>query len=166
MRLYTAYRSLVIVMFMLSTGAVAANETKTLASDFTLKSQSGENLRLEEMRGDVILINFWASWCGPCRKEMPYLDELQSEFSGLGFTVLGINVEEDSNSAKEFIAELQVKFPVLFDNKQLVSELYNVDAMPTTVMVDRNGYQRLLHRGYVEGDEVAYRKIIKELIRE
>jgi len=166
MRFYTAIQRLVIVILMVSTGSVAAAEMKSLASDFTLKSHNGENLRLEEMRGDVVLINFWASWCGPCRKEMPYLDDLQKDFAGLGFTVLGINVEEDSNSAIEFIDELKVSFPVLFDNKQLVSEMYKVDSMPMTVMIDRNGYQRLLHRGYVEGDEVAYRAIIKELIRE
>jgi len=147
-------------------GTVAAKESKTLASDFTLKSQSGENVRLEEMRGDVILINFWASWCGPCRKEMPYLDDLQKDFSNLGFTVLGINVEENSDSAKDFIDELKVSFPVLFDNKQLVSQLYKVDSMPMTVMIDRNGFSRLIHRGYVDGDEVAYRTVIKELIRE
>jgi len=159
-----------IILLLVNNGTFSssayANEVKQLAKDFTLKALSGENLRLEEMRGDVILINFWASWCGPCRQEMPYLDELQTDFGDLGFTVLGINVEENSRHAKDFINEVKVNFPVLFDNKQLVSELYNVDSMPMTVMVDRHGYQRLIHRGYEEGDEVAYRQVIKELIRE
>jgi len=166
MRFYKIIQLVSLVIVLCSAGKVAATETKSLAIDFTLKAASGENIRLEEMRGDVILINFWASWCGPCRQEMPYLDDLQKDFSNLGFTVLGINVEQDSGSAKAFIDELKVSFPVLFDNKQLVSQLYKVDSMPMTVMIDRNGFSRLVHRGYVEGDEVAYRTIIKELIRE
>ncbi|MDP2562861.1 TlpA disulfide reductase family protein [Psychrobium sp. 1_MG-2023] len=157
---------LMAALMVLMVSAANASEEKTMAQDFTLKSLSGENLRLQEMRGDVILVNFWATWCGPCRKEMPYLDELHQEFADLGFSVLGVNVEQDSNLATDFINELEVSFPVLFDNKQQVSELYKVDAMPMTVMIDRNGYQRVLHRGYVDGDEEIYRKIIKELIRE
>ncbi|SFD47796.1 TlpA family protein disulfide reductase [Pseudoalteromonas denitrificans] len=143
-----------------------ADQAKSAAADFTLKSQSGENLRLQEMRGEVVLINFWASWCGPCRQEMPYLEKIQQKYHDLGFTVLGINVEEDSTAAKALLKELSVSFPILFDDKNTVSEMYKVDAMPMTVLVDRDGYQRYLHRGYQSGDEVKYQKIIKALLRE
>ncbi len=141
-------------------------EDKKLAADFTLKSNKDENLRLEEMRGDIVLINFWASWCGPCRKEMPILEDISKKYQDLGVTVLGINVEEDSSPAKRILAELGISFPILFDSKNVVSELYNVDAMPMTVVVDRQGYQRFLHRGYKSGDEVKYQNVIKGLLRE
>jgi peroxiredoxin len=136
------------------------------APDFTLKSASGENLKLSEYRGEVVLINFWASWCGPCRQEMPALDELHNRYRALGFTVLGVNVEEDSRKAREVLKDLQVSFPVLLDDRSTVSRLYDVVAMPSTVLVDRNGNIRYLHKGYQPGLEDVYLQQVRELIRE
>lgn len=136
------------------------------APDFTLKSRSGENLKLSEYRGDVVMINFWASWCAPCRQEMPLLEELYKKYSDLGFTLLAVNVEEDSSKADDLLKEIPVTFPVLFDNTNKVSKLYNVVAMPSTVIVDRDGNMRYLHRGYLPGYEEQYKKQVKELIRE
>jgi len=150
---------------MLGIGSAAA-DTSGPAPDFTLKSSSGENLRLSEYRGEVVMINFWASWCAPCRQEMPLLDELYSQYQPMGFTILGVNVEEDSSKAKKLLGELPVSFPILFDNKSDVSKLYNVVAMPSTVMVDRNGNVRYLHQGYKPGYEDIYQQQIRELIRE
>jgi peroxiredoxin len=136
------------------------------APDFTLKSAGGENLKLSEYRGEVVLINFWASWCGPCRQEMPALDELHNRYRSLGFTVLGVNVEEDSRKAREVLNDLQVSFPVLLDDRSTVSRLYDIVAMPSTVLVDRNGNIRYLHKGYQPGLEDVYLQQVRELIRE
>jgi peroxiredoxin len=136
------------------------------APDFTLKSDSGTNLRLSEYRGEVVMINFWASWCGPCRQEMPLLDELYDQYSPMGFTILGVNVEEDSSKATELLEQIPVSFPVLFDTKSTVSKLYDVVAMPSTVLVDRDGNVRYLHHGYKPGYEEAYQQQVRELIRE
>jgi peroxiredoxin len=136
------------------------------APDFTLKSMRGKNIKLSELAGNVILLNFWASWCGPCRTEMPLLNELQNRYEPLGFTVLGVNVEEDSSPAKTFLAKTPVEFPILLDNRNEVSKRYDVLAMPTTVMIDRNGKVRYLHKGYQAGDEKKYKKMIKKLVRE
>ena len=105
------------------------------APDFALKSSTGENLRLSEYRGDVVMINFWATWCGPCRQEMPLLDELYARYQRVGFNLLGVNIDDDSRRAMQMIDELGVNFPVLFDARKEVSELYNVEAMPVTVLV-------------------------------
>jgi len=113
-----------------------------------------------------VLINFWASWCGPCRQEMPALDELHNRYRALGFTVLGVNVEEDSRKAREVLKDLQVSFPVLLDDRSTVSRLYDVVAMPSTVLVDRNGNIRYLHKGYQPGLEDVYLQQVRELIRE
>lgn len=148
------------------TGAASASVLSGAAPDFTLKSESGKNLRLSEHRGQVVMINFWASWCGPCRQEMPILDQLQQRYSKAGFTVLGVNVEQDSSQAERLLKDMNISFPILFDSDSVVSKLYDVSAMPVTVMIDKDGNMRYLHKGYKPGFEDQYRQQIKELIRE
>jgi len=143
-----------------------ADIAKGLAPDFSLKSSSGKNLKLSEYRGDVVMINFWASWCGPCRQEMPLLEDLYREYEPLGFTILGVNVEEDSSKAKNMLKQIPVSFPVLFDNTSKVSKLYDVVAMPSTVLVDRDGNVRYLHHGYKPGYIDTYQEQVRSLIRE
>jgi len=147
-------------------GALALPALADPAPDFTLKSNSGENVRLAELRGKVVMLNFWASWCGPCRQEMPLLDGLYKRYNPAGFEYLGINVEEDNTDALKLINDLGVSFPILFDPESKASELYRVDAMPTTVLIDKKGQIRYLNRGYKPGDEDKYRDEIRELIRE
>ncbi len=136
------------------------------APDFALKSSTGENLRLSEFRGDVVMINFWATWCGPCRQEMPLLDELYARYERVGFNLLGVNIDDDSRRAMQMIEELGVDFPVLFDARKEVSKLYEVDAMPVTVLVDREGNVRYVHHGYKPGYEEKYLDQIRSLLRE
>ena len=136
------------------------------AANFTLKSADGNNIRLSEFVGQVVLINFWASWCGPCRQEMPHLDAIHQKYQGLGFTVFGVNVEQDRKMADKVLRDIPVSFPILFDTDNRVSQLYDVDAMPATVLVDRNGEIRYMHRGYKPGYELEYEKQVRALIRE
>ena len=154
-----------VVMVVMSTGIAAAFE-QAAAPDFTLKSTDGRNLRLSEYRGEVVLINFWASWCGPCRQEMPQLDALHRKYQSLGFTVFGVNVEQDRKMADKVLRDAPVTFPILFDDHNQVSELYEVDAMPVTVLVGRNGEIRFMHRGYKPGYEQEYEQQLRALIKE
>ncbi len=136
------------------------------AANFTLKDADGNNVRLSDYRGQVVLINFWASWCGPCRQEFPLLDELHQKYQPMGFTVFGVNVEQERELADKVLREIPVTFPILFDDQNEVSEEYDVDAMPATVLVDRNGEIRFMHRGYKPGYEDLYEKQVRALIRE
>ncbi len=136
------------------------------APDFALKSSTGENMRLSEFRGDVVMINFWATWCGPCRQEMPLLNELYVRYERVGFNLLGVNIDDDSRRAMQMIEELGVSFPVLFDARKEVSKLYNVEAMPVTVLVDREGIVRYVHLGYKPGYEDKYLDQVRSLLRE
>ena len=145
---------------------VAAEAINVPAPDFTLESRSGKNLRLEEHRGEVVMLNFWASWCGPCRQEMPLMDELYSQYKDLGFTILAVNVDENRAEAHRFLEKVPVNYPILYDPESSVSELYEVQAMPTTVMIDRDGNARYLHYGYQPGYEDDYEQQIRELVRE
>ena len=155
---------LFINVFLVS--ASQASGIEGVAPDFTLKSNQGKNIRLEDLRGQVVMLNFWASWCGPCRQEMPLMDEIYKKYEKLGFTILAVNVDEDSADADRFLDAVPVSFPVLYDNESRISELYEVDAMPTTIMIDRDGNRRFMHRGYKSGYEDDYRKQAKKLIRE
>ena len=148
------------------TSTVSAQATKNIAPDFTLKSQTGKNLKLSELRGKVIMINFWASWCGPCRQEMPVLDQLYKHYRPLDFTVLGVNVEQNPDDAKSLLKDVSVSFPILFDKENKVSKLYNIKGMPSTVLVDRDGNVRYVHIGYQSGTEQEYQQQIRTLIRE
>ena len=146
--------------------AASGGLTGQEAPDFVLKSSSGDNLRLSEYRGDVVMINFWATWCGPCRQEMPLLDELYTRYQRVGFSLLGVNIDDDSRRAMQMIEDLGVNFPVLFDDTKKVSKLYEVDAMPVTVIVDREGTVRHVHHGYKPGYEDKYLTQIRALLRE
>lgn len=156
-----------ITSLLASTELYASSEKLSgKAANFTLKSSTGKNIKLSELRGKVVMLNFWASWCGPCRQEMPLLEKIYKKYQRLGFTLLGVNVEQDSNAAKNYLKDVKVSFPILFDSTNKTSKLYNVSAMPTTIIIDRSGNIRFLHKGYKPGYENDYQKQIKELLRE
>ncbi len=137
-----------------------------IAPKFTLPSRSGDMVSLEQLKGQVVMLNFWASWCGPCRQEMPLLDQMHKRYSSLGFTLLGVNVEANTKDAERWLADTPVSFPVLFDKDSKVSKMYDVSAMPSTVFIDRKGNVRYLHRGYKPGDESEYLNQIRALLKE
>ena len=149
-----------------ATSLASSGLTGQTAPDFALKSSTGENMRLSEYRGDVVMVNFWATWCGPCRQEMPLLDDLHSRYERVGFNLLGVNIDDDSSRAMDMIRELGVSFPVLFDARKEVSRLYEVDAMPVTVIIDREGTVRYVHQGYKPGYEEKYLDQVRSLLRE
>jgi peroxiredoxin len=154
---------------LLALPAFAAHATVTPsngAPDFTLPTLGGPNVRLQEQRGQVVMINFWASWCGPCRDEMPQLARLYEKYRASGFTVLAVNIDEDPKKAAGLAQQLGMRFPVLLDSGKQVSRLYDLSAMPSTVLVDRDGRVRYVHRGYRDGFAETYDKQIRELLRE
>jgi thiol-disulfide isomerase/thioredoxin len=136
------------------------------APDFTLHALSGPNLRLQEQRGHVVMVNFWATWCGPCRQEMPQLDKLYQKYRSAGFVLLGVNVDDDARNAAGVASKLGLSFPVLLDTDKQVSKLYDLSTMPSTVLIDRDGKVRWVHRGYREGFEQTYEQQIRQLLKE
>jgi peroxiredoxin len=159
-------RAGLITLLCLVAMPYAAAAGPALAADFALKADNGRNLRLRELRGQVVMINFWATWCGPCREEMPKLDQLYRQYQKTGFTLLGVNIDDNPANALSMAKKLGVTFPVLFDRDKQASKLYKVDAMPSTVLIDRDGKLRYLHRGYKPGYEATYQTEIRELLKE
>ena len=146
--------------------ALAVNPTGSPAPQFTLGSRAGQSVSLAQYKGQVVMLNFWASWCGPCRQEMPLLESIYKKYNRLGFTMIGVNVEPDSNAANEWLKATPVSFPILYDKDSRVSKMYDVAGMPSTVIIDRTGKVRVLHRGYKPGDENEYLDSIRTLVRE
>jgi peroxiredoxin len=157
---------LILLLSSVLLAGITARAVSGVAPDFALQSRDGETVSLAQLRGQVVMINFWATWCGPCREEMPHLEALHQRYAALGFTLLGVNVEENSEDAEEWLEETPVSFSILFDPENYVSELYDVVAMPSTVLVDRQGNLRFSHHGYQPGYENEYQTQIRALIRE
>ena len=153
-----------LVTTSMVTGSTGA--TASIAPSFTLPSRSGDTVSLAQLKGKVVMLNFWASWCGPCRQEMPLLEQMHKRYSALGFTLVGVNVDANSKDAEDWLSKTPVSFPVLFDRESKVSKLYDVSAMPSTVFIDRQGNVRYLHRGYKAGDEGEYLNQIRALLKE
>jgi peroxiredoxin len=136
------------------------------APAFTLTSLTGQPGALSQYKGQVVMVNFWATWCGPCQQEMPLLDQMYKKYKPAGFTLIGVNVDKEAPPVKDLMARKPVSFPVLLDPANQVSKAYHVDEMPSTVIIDRKGEIRYIHRGYKPGDENDYQDRIRQLIRE
>jgi peroxiredoxin len=159
-------RRLLVGALLAALAGTGAAAPAVSAPDFTLRTADGKNLRLNEQRGRVVLVNFWATWCAPCRQEMPLLNQLYQKYQGSGFTLLGVNVDEDSRNAINVANKLRLSFPVLLDADKAVSKRYDLSSMPSTLLIDRDGKVRYVHRGYQAGFEALYEQQIRELLKE
>lgn len=150
------------------TAGVAASAQAGLngspAPDFALKSTSGENLRLSEYRGSVVVLSFWASWCGRCRDALPELQALRARFPDESLTMLSINLDADAETARETAARAGLSFPVLLDIGRDVAHLYDPGKMPMTLLIDRHGQVRHVYEGYRAGDESSYALELEALL--
>jgi peroxiredoxin len=142
----------------------AAPATGESAPDFALKSTGGENLRLSEYRGDVVVLTFWASWCGECRQTLATLNGVAGSGGDQAPVVLGVNLDGDSARAASVAQSVGCRFPTLVDSRQKVGRLYGLDRLPLTIVLDREG----VVRGSWERDSVppaALNALLKELAR-
>ena len=158
--------SVLALTTLVSSLAWAAQTLSGPAPGFTLQSRDGAQVSLASQKGNVVMVNFWASWCVPCRQEMPHLQALYDRYNSLGFELLAVNVESDLDDARKWLEETPVTFPVLFDPKNEVSKQYKVVAMPSTVLIGRDGTMRFIHHGYKSGYENEYQTQVRALLRE
>ena len=154
------------LLLALLAGTATATGPAPAAPDFTLPARDGGEVHLSELKGQVVMINFWATWCGPCRQEMPLLQQIHAKYEPLGFTMLGVNVEPDSAAAQNWLKGMAVSFPIVFDRKSEVSSIFGVEAMPSSILIDREGRIRHVHRGYKPGDEAVYADLVRGLVKE
>src|ERR1017187_6556940 len=159
------FRRCALTAIVIASAAFAA-DTGGPAPAVTLTAPSGGQTALSQDKGQVVLVNFWATWCGPCQQEMPLLDQMYKKYKPAGFTLIGVNVDKEEPAVKELLARKPVSFPVLLDPANQVSKAYHVEEMPSSVIIDRKGDIRYIHRGYRPGDENDYQDRIRQLIRE
>ena len=136
------------------------------APDFTLSDMDDETYTLSIYRGKVVMLNFWATWCPPCRREMPSLERLYSKFKNQGFVVIAVNQFEDPDIVFEFTGRLSLEptFPILFDRESRIAEQFGVKGLPTTYLLDKDGRIRYRAIGGREFDHVEIEDMIKELL--
>jgi len=157
---------LATMMAMSSLAAAPPSLVGKDAPDFVLKARDGKNLRLSELRGQVVLVNFWARWAGDSRKEMPALDRINATYQRAGLVVLGVSVDDDVRRAGDFASSMGVSYPILFDLAGSTGRDYMIQKMPITFLVDRAGVVRYSNVGFKRGDENVYLDQIRELLRE
>lgn len=136
------------------------------APEFTLKTLEGESVSLSQLRGKVVFLNFWASWCPPCRAEMPSMNRLNEVFADREFVMLAVNVEQDRGVVEAFLAKLPHDFTVLLDLKGEAQNLYQVFRFPETFLIDKEG--RIVERfiGARDWSAVEFLKRIDQLVKE
>jgi peroxiredoxin len=150
--------------------APAQSDLKTtserrLAPDFTLKDASGKDVTLADLKGKVVLVNFWATWCEGCQVEIPWFIEFQTEYAKQGFVVVGISLDDDGwKSVKPWIQEKKVNYPIVIGNEALGKQYGLGDGMPLTALVDREGRIADSHTGVVE--KTATQQKIRDLLQE
>ena len=119
-------------------GILSAPE-KTVAPDFTLEDPSGTPVSLRDFRGKIVFVNFWATWCIPCRAEMPALEQLYQDFREQGFVMVAVNFQDGPEQVRAFSQELHLTFPIALDRKAIAASAYGVRGLPTTYLLDREG---------------------------
>ena len=151
--------SLILVVLVAAcseSGAAAPQGVNTgnVARDFTLETVEGSSVSLTDHRGQVVLINFWATWCPPCRAEIPDLQSTYLERREDGFVVLGVNVEESRAQVQQFMDEVEMTYPALLDEGGEVLQTYRANGLPMSVLVDPEGVIQVRHVGYLTAGQL------------
>ena len=161
------FRSIFVILLTIGLYSGPSRAEGEVAPDFGLRDINSQEVKLSQYKGKVVLLNFWATWCQPCKVEMTHLQKFQDEFEKKGFTVVSISIDDAraASQVKPFIKSNGYTFPVLLDKETTVVTQFNPDkTLPYTAIIDKDGKIRHVHRGYNPGDEVKLREEILALI--
>lgn len=172
--IYTSKNALVRPSRILKYALIASLALPTLtfavdagkaAPDFQLPSLTQDSVNLSNYKGKVVYLDFWASWCGPCKKTFPWLNELQKKYGKEGFEVVGVNVDAKRADADKFLVTTPADFTILLDPDGKVANTYELQGMPSSYIIDRAGKVYLAHRGFKEGQADELEGKIKQLLQ-
>ncbi len=140
-----------------------ADSGRKPAPNFSLKDAEGRTVQLSDFKGKVVLLNFWATWCGPCKLEIPWFVEFERKYKDKGFEVVGVSMDEDGwNAVKPFLSENQMNYRVVLGDDKVASSYGGVESLPTSFIIDREGRIAQVHIGLV--NKSKYEQDISELL--
>jgi cytochrome c biogenesis protein CcmG, thiol:disulfide interchange protein DsbE len=149
-----------LAFYSLPSMALAVGE---VAPAFDLPGNAAP-IKLSEFKGKVVYVDFWASWCGPCKQSFPWLNDMQSKYGAKGFQVVGINVDAKTADAKTFLTEVPAKFTVAYDDKGVTPKQFGIKGMPSSVLIDATGKVLLQHTGFRDADKAQLEQAIQQAL--
>jgi len=155
----------VLLILFFTTAVLARDNIHQPAPAFTLAGIETP-ITLAQFKGKVVLLDFWASWCGPCRQSFPWMNAMQEKYQAHGLEILAINVDKERQLADEFLKKLPANFTIAFDPDGLVAAKYQLKAMPISFLIDRKGVIRQQHLGFHKNNVGSYEAGIRKLLRE
>lgn len=165
-RLLMRHRLLMLIALVVP-GLACAIENGQPAPVFGAPLLQGDaSLELEDHRGKVVLLDFWASWCGPCRQSLPALEKLRDEFGAAGFEVIAVNLDQEIQDGLDFLKKYPVTYPTVQDAPGRIARLYDVKTMPMSYLLDRQGVVRHVHQGFNKKDVPRLRAAVADLVAE
>jgi cytochrome c biogenesis protein CcmG, thiol:disulfide interchange protein DsbE len=154
----------VLAALWLSSLPASALDAGAKMPEIGLTDLSGKTVNVASLAGKVVVIDFWATWCAPCKEELPVLQKLYKKYAAQGLVVVGVSVDKDAANIPSFLKKLGVTFPVVHDANHQVSGRYQPPRMPSSYIVDRKGIVRYVHGGFRADDAAVFEKQIKELL--
>jgi thiol-disulfide isomerase/thioredoxin len=151
------------LVFLLVTLSINAAAVASKAPSFELPSDSG-TFSLEQYRNQVVYVDFWASWCVPCRHSFPWLNEMQARYGDAGFKVIGINVDKKKAKAQKFLELIPASFEIAYDPEGTVADMYSLKVMPSSFLIDQEGNLVHKHKGFKTSDGLRMEDMIKKLL--
>lgn len=136
----------------------------TPARNFVLPSVSGEEISLDGFSGKVVLLNFWATWCEPCKRELPEFERLQRKYASNGLIILAVSVDNNVENTRAFLRKNDLKLAALWDRDKRIAAAYDVEAMPSTYVIDRDGIIRFVHKGFSMAEITRIEAEVRELL--
>ncbi len=155
---------LALVLLVASTASALAPGDAPPAID--MPDEAGKKVDLNELKGKVVLVDFWASWCGPCKQEMPVLEELHKKYAKQGLVIVGINIDNNPKKMANFLKGAPVSFRIVHDRKLAVASKYEPETMPSSYFIGRDGKIRYVHAGFRKKDATELEERIKALLAE
>lgn len=154
---------LLLGLAMFSPAALAIG-AGTMAPEIGIKDLAGRGVNIASLKGKVVLVDFWASWCAPCREELPVLESLYKKYRARGFEVVGVNQDESPDNVKKFLNGMPLSFRVVHDRGGAVANRYEPAKMPSSFLIDRKGIVRHVHAGFRAADRATLEKKISALL--